>query len=61
VKAEASPVRDGTPAAPQFPAPAHAQLLTGLEITVVLLRSRLERKPARAASVAFASKTAWAG
>jgi hypothetical protein len=44
-----------------FSYPAHAQLLTGLEITVELLRSRLERKPARAASVAFASKTAWAG
>jgi hypothetical protein len=41
--------------------PAHTQLLTGLEITVELLRSRLERKPARSASVAFASKTAWAG
>jgi hypothetical protein len=45
----------------QFPDLAHAQLLTGLEITVELLRSRLERKPARSASVAFASKTAWAG
>lgn len=39
--------------------PAHAQLLTGLEINAELIRSRLERKPAR--SVAFASKTAWAG
>jgi hypothetical protein len=44
-----------------FPYPAHAQLLTGIEITVELLRSRLERKPARTASVAFASATAWAG
>ena len=41
--------------------PAHAQLLTSLEITVELMRSRLERKPARSASIAFASKTAWAG
>ena len=44
-----------------FPYPTHAQLLTGIEITAELLRSRLERKPARAASVSFASKTAWAG
>jgi hypothetical protein len=44
-----------------FSYPAHAQLLTGLEITAELLRSRLERKPVRAASMAFTSKTAWAG
>jgi hypothetical protein len=44
-----------------FPNPAHTQLLTGLPITVELLCSRLERKPARAASIAFTSKTAWAG
>jgi hypothetical protein len=44
-----------------FPYPTHAQLLTGFEMTVELLRSRLERKPTRAASVAFTSKTAWAG
>jgi len=43
-----------------FPYPAHAQLLTGLEITVELMRSRLQRKPARSSSVAFASTTAWA-
>jgi len=43
-----------------FPKPAHAQLLTGLEITAELMRSRLERKPARS-TAAFASKTAWAG
>jgi CHAT domain-containing protein len=42
-----------------LPNPAHAQLLTGLEITAELIRSRLERKPAR--SVMFATKTAWAG
>jgi RecA/RadA recombinase len=43
---------------PQSTFPAHAQLLTGLNITAEL-RSRLDRKPARA--VAFATKTAWAG
>jgi hypothetical protein len=41
--------------------PAHTQLLTRLEITARLDRSRLERKPVRSASIAFASKTAWAG
>jgi hypothetical protein len=41
--------------------PALAQLLTKLEITASLNRSRLERKPARPASIAFTSKTAWAG
>ncbi len=39
--------------------PSHSHLLTGLEITVELTRSRLDRKPAY--SVAFATKTAWAG
>jgi hypothetical protein len=43
-----------------FPKPGHAQLLTCLEITAELMRSRLERKPARS-TAAFASKTAWAG
>ena len=42
-----------------FPYPPHAQLLTGLDITAELTRSRLERKPARA--IAFTTKTAWAG
>lgn len=42
-----------------FPYPAHAHLLTELDITAELIHSRLERKPAR--SIAFASKTAWAG
>jgi hypothetical protein len=42
-----------------FPCPPHAQLLTGLDITAELTRSRLERKPAR--SIAFTTKTAWAG
>ena len=44
----------------QIAALAHAQLFTGLDITAELIRSRLERKPARS-TVAFASKTAWAG
>jgi hypothetical protein len=34
-------------------------LLTGLNISAELTRSRLDRKPAR--SVVFATKTAWAG
>jgi len=45
----------------QSPAPNHAQLLTELEITAEIVRSRLERKPARSAESTFASKTAWAG
>ena len=44
----------------QSTAPTHAQLLTGLEITADLIRSRLDRKPARS-TAAFASTTAWAG
>jgi hypothetical protein len=43
----------------QSAAPTHAQLLTGLEITADLIRSRLYRKPAH--SITFATKTAWAG
>jgi recombination protein RecA len=39
--------------------PSHSHLLTGLEITVELIRSRHDRKPAR--SVAFETRTAWAG
>jgi|CZKJ01.1.fsa_nt_gi recombination protein RecA len=45
----------------QFPAPTHAQLLSGLEITAELVRSRMDRKPVRSAEITFASKTAWAG
>jgi len=41
--------------------PAHAQLLTELEITAEIVRSRMDRKPARSAETTFASKTAWAG
>ena len=44
---------------PNFAEPTHAHLLTGLDINAELIRSRLERKPAR--SVTFATKTAWAG
>jgi len=39
---------------------AYTQLLTGLEITTELIRSRLERKPVRSA-VTFSSQTAWTG
>jgi recombination protein RecA len=39
--------------------PSHSHLLTGLEITVELIRSRHDRKPAH--SVAFETRTAWAG
>ena len=39
--------------------PAHTRLFTGLQIKVELIRSRLERKPAR--SIAFKTRTAWAG
>jgi hypothetical protein len=42
-----------------FPCLTHAQLFTGLDITAELTHSRLERKPAR--SIAFTTKTAWAG
>jgi recA bacterial DNA recombination protein len=41
--------------------PSHSQLLTGMNLTAELLRARPERKPARSVSVAFSSKTAWAG
>jgi recombination protein RecA len=40
---------------------AHAHLLTELEITAEMVRSRMERKPVRSAEITFASKTAWAG
>jgi hypothetical protein len=39
--------------------PSHSHLLTGLEITMELIRSRRDRKPAQ--SVAFATRAAWAG
>ncbi|MGO9088210.1 MAG: hypothetical protein ACLQBK_23595 [Candidatus Sulfotelmatobacter sp.] len=52
--------RDGTAAdGVHVTHPSHAHLLTGFDITAELIRSRIERKPAR--SVTFESKTAWAG
>ncbi len=51
----------GPPVDSLFPAPTHAQLLTELEITAELVRSRQDRKPVRSAEIKFASKTAWAG
>jgi recombination protein RecA len=45
----------------QFSASTYAQLLTELEITAEIVRSRMERKPVRSAEITFASKTAWAG
>lgn len=45
----------------QFVSPTHAQLLTTLEITLEIVRSRMERKPVGSAAIRFASKTAWAG
>jgi len=39
--------------------PTHTRLLTGLKISAEMIRSRLERKPAR--SVIFETRTAWAG
>jgi hypothetical protein len=38
--------------------PAHAELLTGLEIRAEVVRSRAERKPAQSAG-AFSTQTAW--
>jgi len=43
------------------PTPTHAQLLTEVEITAELVRSRMDRKPVRSAEITFTSKTAWAG
>jgi recombination protein RecA len=43
------------------PTPSHAQLLTEMEITAELVRSRMDRKPVHSAEITFASKTAWAG
>jgi recombination protein RecA len=41
--------------------PAHVQLLSELEITAEIVRSRMERKPVRSAEITFTSKTAWTG
>ncbi|MFZ0773373.1 MAG: hypothetical protein WCA49_11450 [Candidatus Sulfotelmatobacter sp.] len=45
----------------RIPGPTHAQLLTEVNITAELVRSRMERKPVRSAEISFASKTAWTG
>ena len=50
--------RDGIPDAVQI-TPTHTQLLTGLDIHAELIRSRHDRKPTH--SVAFETRTAWAG
>jgi hypothetical protein len=47
------------PEDPNSTEPAHAHLLTGLNINAELIRSRLDRKPAHSAR--FETKTAWAG
>jgi hypothetical protein len=47
--------------AAKSPQPTHTQLLTEMEITMEIVRSRIERKPVRSAEITFASKTAWAG
>jgi len=52
-------VSDDATNIPNLAHPAHAQLLTGLQITAELTRSRLERKPAR--SMIFETRTAWTG
>lgn len=41
--------------------PAHTQLLTEVNITAELVRTRMERKPTRSVEITFAGKTAWAG
>jgi hypothetical protein len=52
--------RDGTHARWYTnPAPTHAHLLSGLQITAELIRSRVDRKPSQ--SITFDTKTAWAG
>jgi hypothetical protein len=61
IKLAAQGHRNKQPMDSKFPAPTHAQLLTELEITAEIVRSRMDRKPARSAEITFASKTAWAG
>jgi hypothetical protein len=41
--------------------PAHTELLEKFEITVELMRSRLERKRVQSATAAFRNRAAWAG
>ena len=52
-------VSDRQQITPQDLKPSHSQLLSKVEIRAELIRSRLERKPARA--ITFETKTAWAG
>ena len=61
IKPEAHRHRIAQSADFKTPVPGHAQLLTELEITAEIVRSRMERKPAGSAEITFASKTAWAG
>jgi hypothetical protein len=61
IKLGSQECRTKQPADSQFPAPTHAQLLTEVEITAEMVRSRMDRKPVRSAEITFASKTAWAG
>jgi recombination protein RecA len=60
IKLGSQEYRTKQPADSQFP-PTHAQLLTQVEITAEMVRSRMDRKPVRSAEITFASKTAWAG
>jgi hypothetical protein len=53
--------RSGSHPADSQSLPTHAQLLTKLEISAELIRSRMERKPVRSAEIAFQSQAAWAG
>ena len=41
--------------------PGHVELLDELEITVELLRSRLERKPSQSVTASFGIRASWAG
>jgi hypothetical protein len=41
--------------------PTHAQLLSELEITAELVRSRTDRKPVSSTGITFSTKMAWAG
>jgi hypothetical protein len=76
-QADVDQAADPQRATAQSAKPTYVQLLTGLDITAELIRSRLgsspfsdissplktcpNRKPARSVSTAFASKTAWVG
>ncbi|MGA9389068.1 MAG: hypothetical protein WBV69_01355 [Candidatus Sulfotelmatobacter sp.] len=55
------PLKLSTPENKASPTPTHSQLLTEVEITAELVRTRMDRKPVRSAEITFASKTAWTG